>query len=488
MATPNVSYSFPANGLGNAPPSPSGVIAVVGPASAGTVALPASIGGSSQSVANVYGYGPMPDLAGNLAQSGATVVGVRSTATAGVVGTVTKNGSGATVMSVTGNSYDRYDVIVTCVRAGTVGGAAAPGITVSFDNGHTVSGEIRIPVSGNVTTFTAQTGMTLVFTAATIVVGDTFTFSAAAPTSTAAQVVTALQGLANGTEPFSYIYVTGSYNASDCATINTQIGTMRTAGWFVGGILESVDQTSTTTESAWMAALSSDFALTFQSNFTSIAAGYIPVQSAQNGWYLWRSIGWLAAIRLALVGVSRDLAAVSDGALVPVANGSAAVASFLPANKFVHDERITPGLDVDKFLTIRSFNPNTANGVGYYINNPRVMSSATSDYKYIQYVRIANEAARLSQSFWQMQLSADVLLDRSTGRILDSVALQLERGSDQSMQELVNNQDVSALQTVVSRVDDIINTETLTVTIKLVPKGYIKNIPISITFTKSIGG
>jgi hypothetical protein len=56
------------------------------------------------------------------------------------------------------------------------------------------------------------------------------------------------------------------------------------------------------------------------------------------------------------------------------------------------------------------------------------------------------------------------------------------------MAPLINAQDVSFLRTVVSRSDDIINTETLTVTIQIVPKAYVKQIPISITFTKSIAG
>lgn len=492
MSIPNVNYTFPANGLGNAPPSPSSIIAVVGPASTGTAAVPRSLGGSAQSVANVFGYGPMPDLAGNLAQSGTTVVCVRSTATAGVVGSVTFSGTGTSDLTVTGNSLDRYNVIVTVVRSGTVGDDAGPGLTFSFDNGRTTTGEIRVPTNGIVSTFAAQYGLTFTFTDtapnATMVAGDTYTLSAAAPTSTAAQVVTALQGLAAGSEPFSYVYVTGAYSAADCATIISQIGTMRAADWFVGVILESVDVSGSDTEADWMQDLQDDFTNVVQSNFASIAAGYIPVQSAITGCYFWRSVGWMAAVRLALVSVSRDLAAVADGALVPYQNANPAVALFVPTGKFVHDERVTPGLDADKFLTIRSFAPNTTANVGYYVTNPRVMSSGTSDYKYIQYVRIANEAARSSQSFWQLQLSSDVLVNPGTGRILDSVARQLEQGSDEAMAALINGQEVSALRTVVSRDDDIINTETLTVTIQIVPKPYVKQIPISVTFTKALGG
>jgi hypothetical protein len=316
-----------------------------------------------------------------------------------------------------------------------------------------------------------------------MVAGDTYRLSAAAPTSTAAQVVTALEGLKNGNEAFSYVYVTGAYSATDAATIATELGVLRTAQWFIGGILESADSDGSETEAAWMSDLSDEFILSFQSNFTSIAAGYIPVQSAQLGWYLWRSVGWLAAIRMSQVSVSRDLAAYADGALVPYAGAVPSVTSaFIPSGHFIHDERTNPGLDADKFLTIRSF----TGDVGYYVTNPRVYSAPTSDYKYIQYVRVADEAARLANVFWRQQLSADVLLNPSTGKILDSVALQLERSSDEAMSALVRNQNVSALRTVVSRTDDIINTEALTVTIQIVPLGYIKQIPISITFTKAL--
>lgn len=484
MAIPNVTFNFPANGLGNTPPSPSGIIAVVGPTSIGTAGSPTSLGGNAQNVVDVFGYGPAADLASNLVQGGSTVVVCKTAATAGVVGSVTHTGTGVSVMTVTGNSFDRYDVIVTVVRAGTAGSDPEPGFTVSLDNGRTTSNEIRMPADRTYEGLQAQCGIVLNFTAATLVVGDTYTFSAAAPTSTAAQVVTALAALQAGTEPFSYVYVTGAYDAADCVTINTKVGTMRDPGKvFAGLILESVDSDGIDSEATWMADLSADFDGTFQSNFASIAAGYIPVQSAVLGSYLWRSIGWLAAVRMSLTAVSRDLAAVADGALTPYKNASASLAGrFVPSGHFVHNENATPGLDADKFMTIRSF-PNL---IGFYITNPRVMSGPTSDYRYIQYVRVVDEAARLADIFWTQQLSADVLLNPSNGRILEVEAKKLESGSDEAMSALVRNQNVSALATQVARDDEIINTETLTVTIQIVPKGYIKQIPITVTFTKSL--
>ena len=81
MTIPSVNFTFPENGLGNLPSSPDTIFAVIGASSAGTVETPASVGGSAQNVVDAYGYGPAPDLAGNLISSGATVIFVRADST-----------------------------------------------------------------------------------------------------------------------------------------------------------------------------------------------------------------------------------------------------------------------------------------------------------------------------------------------------------------------------------------------------------------------
>lgn len=479
---PNVSLTFPEDGLGIAPQNPANIFAVFGASSAGTVATPTSIGGQPSNVVSGFGYGPAPSLAAALIQSGASVVFVKVTHTNGTVGTVTDNSTvGLSVMTVTGNPFDRYDVVVTVTRSGTAGSDPEPGFTVSLDGGLTVSGEIRMPTSRVYSGLAATTGLTLNFTAATMVAGESYTFSTTAPTVSAANVATAIAALKTSQLEFSMGYVCGGQAKAGVSTIADAVATLLPKKKFCRFFCEAVDADSGDSEATWMSEISADFA-GFESSLMVVAAGYISIRDLLTGASLWRSVGHLAAVRAAMVPVSRDLAKVSDGSLRPY-KGASAVNFTAPTGRFVHDEELVPGLNAERFLTIRSL-------VGYngaYITNPNLMSGPTSDYDLLQFGRIADAVARNTNTFFTGQLSRDLLLNPTTGKILEKEAKSLEAGNDSANRELVDNQEVSALRTTVSRADNITTTRTLTVSVACVPKGYLKTINITFQFTPSLG-
>lgn len=476
---PNVFFEFPNNGLGLTPLAPSNILAVFGASSLGDINTPTSIGGSPLNVSTQFGYGPGASLAANLIQSGATVVFTKVDSTPATPSAVTHVGTGVSVMTVTGTPFDRYDVIVEVLRAGTAGTDPEPGFRTTLDGGRTWSKEIRMPADRTYEGLEATTGLVLNFTAATLVVGDTYTFTVAAPTVIAADVVDALVALRQTTEPFSLVYVVGAFDRTDTATIVDTVATFIPKKKFCRVITETVDA-GVDTEADWMADLADDFA-GFESDLASVAAGYIGIRDVLTNAVLWRSIGQLAAIRAALVQVSRDLAAVADGPLPPY-KGAVPVDGTPAPGCFVHDEELVPGLNADRFMTIRS-----AVGLnGYYITNPNVMSGPTSDYDLLQFGRVADLCAYYTNIFFTQQLSNDILLNPSNGRILEKEAKSLEQGNNSANDQLTANQNVSALRTVVSRVDNLITTRTLNVSVQLVPKGYLKVINVTIAFTPSL--
>lgn len=476
---PNVFFEFPNGGLGLTPAAPSGIIAVFGASSQGPVNTPRSIGGSPANVSNDFGYGPGASLAANLVQSGATCVFTRVTASAGVAGAVTHTGTGDSDLAVSGAPFDRYDVVITVVRAGTAGSDPEPGFTISLDGGRTVSKEIRMPSDRSYEGLQATTGMVLTWTADTLVVGDTYEFSTTAPACSASDIADALVALRQTTEPFSLVYIVGALTRSQTALVVDTVGTFIPRKKFCRVITETVDA-GVSTETAWMAALEADFA-GYESDLSVVCAGYIGIRDVLTNAVLWRNIGQLAAIRAALVSVSRDLAAVADGPLVPWRN--AVPVDNVPApGCFVHDEELVPGLNDNKFTTIRS----VVGLNGYYITNPNIMSGPTSDYDLLQFGRVADLCAYYTNIFFTQQLSNDVLLNPTNGRILEKEAKSLEQGNDSANSELIANQNVSALRTVVSRTDNIIQTRTLSVSVQIVPKGYIKVINVTIVFTPSL--
>lgn len=475
MTIPNLNFTILSNGLGVAAPSPAGVLTVFGCSSAGTANTVQNPYLTSKQLIDAYGYGPGPDAAANLIDSGIPTIFVKTpSSTVGTAGSVTHTGTGVSVMTVTGTPLQRYDVVVTTARSGTAGSDPEPGFTISLDGGVTTSGEIRMPSNHIYSGLAATTGITLNFTAATMVLGDTYTFSTTAPEASASEVATAIAALKNAnaiTQQSALLWTPGSWTAAEATTITAAAADFIGKRKFPRIVIETRGINGGETEAQWMTAIENDYAA-FQSNLAVISAGEALVTSSINGVALRRNIAVLAMVRAGLVKIGRDLAAVEDGALVPKKNG-------VPVTTVYHDEEVTPGLDADRFMTIRSL-PGL---IGYYITNPNLMAAPTSDFSLLQYGRVMDEAARIARDFFTQKLSTDVRLNQKTGFILEKDARALESGCDTLLEQgLVANGNASAIQTIVSRTDNISSTKTLTVTITVLPLGYLKSISLTLSF------
>lgn len=480
---PAVNFAFPNNNLGQTPPSPGNIIAIIGPCTGPLIGAnePRTLGGSPQNVVDQAGYGPAADLAANLVQGGATVVVVPCAYAAAGPSAVTHTGSGLSVMTVTGDPFDRYmQVIVTVVRSATVGAATPPRITISLDAGLSATGAINVPADGVYHGIEVITGMTLNFSVNTMNLGDTYVYYVPYPTVSAADVVTAAIALRQSTEAYSMIYVAAPFNRADQETIISAIGTFEAKKRFVTLFTETLDANGGS-EATWMSTLSQDFE-GLATDITCVAAGYEPVQSVVLHSKMWRSIGWGAAVRASLVAISRDLGARADGPLVSYA-GSVPISKpvfALPYGLFIHDEGLVPGLNTDQFMTIMS----EVGLPGYYVTNPNLMSGPVSDYKLLQFRRISDEIARLTNIYFTQQLSSDVLLNAS-GLILDKEATKWQQANDTALGALVTNQNVSTLATTVGRDANIINDEPIPVTVRWQPKGYPKIFAVTVAMSRT---
>jgi hypothetical protein len=460
--------------LGNVAPSPSGTIAVFGTSSGGPSATPTGPYYRTDNLVTDFGYGPGVELAAQLIQSGIPVIFNKvDTDTPGDVGSITHTGTGTSVLTITGDPFDRYDVIVTPVKAGTAGTDPEPQFTISLDGGVTVSKAITMPANHVYAGLAASTGMTLNFTAATLVVGDTYTFETTPPLWAAADVATAVTALKNSTKEAGLIYVVGPAEKADANTISAATNEFEPANKFVSVILESRDFDGDS-EAAWMADLINDFQ-TFEptGQNVGVAAGYALIPSAISGVNFRRNIGQLAIVRAGLVAISRDLGAVEDGALLNNKTGN-------PVETVYHNEATNPGLDGARFITVTSYNGYPGQ---FFITNPNLMVDPSSDFTLLQYRRVINETARLTNIFFTAKLSTDVRLSRKTGFILERDARALESGNNSLLSAGITNPGYASFTaTIVSRVDEISSTKTLTVTVQVLPLGYIKTVNVTLTF------
>jgi len=319
-----------------------------------------------------------------------------------------------------------------------------------------------------------------------MVEGDTYSFSVPYPTVAAADIATAMVALRQSTEAYSMIYAAAPLSRTNTATVVATAGTFAAKKRFVRLLTETIDA-GADNEAAWMAALNADFE-GFASDITDISAGYAPVYSVALGCLMWRSIGWLGAVRASLVAISRDLGARADGALCSYGtvstNGPVMTKPTvaLPSGLFIHDEALVPGLNTNQFQTIMS----EVGLAGYYITNPNIMSGPVSDYNLLQFGRISDEIARLTNIFFTQQLSVDILLNPTTGLILDKEAQKWEQGNDTALQSLVTNQNVSALATSVGRNSNIQNDDPIPVTVRWQRKGYPKVFSVTVAMSRTI--
>lgn len=482
MTAPSVNLQILSNGLGNVPPSPANTVAIFGCSSGGTAATVQDAYRRSDNLVTDYGYGPGPDLTAQCIQSGIPTIFVKvTTNTVGAATAVTHTGTGTSVMTVTGTPLDQYDVIVTAVSDGTAGSDPEPLFNISLDGGETTTRSIPMPANRVYSGLAATTGLTLNFTAATFVEDDTYEFTTTAPTWAAADVATAIDALRANSREFGLGYVVGACSKSSADTILASVVQFLTSKKPVGFIVEARDiATSGETEAQWMASISADFA-TFTTDYIDVAAGYCLSTSALTKVEFRRSIGGLGIVRAARRNIGRDIGAVADGALCPNYGGTNETGPLagVPVDTVYHDEALNPGLDANRFMTVTSFPGQT----GYYITNPNIMCDPTSDFTLLQYRRVMDEAARVARNFFTRLLSTDVRLNRRTGFILERDALGIESGCNGQLNAaLVATGNASAVSCVVSRVDNISVTKTLTVTISIVPLGYIKSVNCTLTF------
>lgn len=464
MTAPNVSFTILSGGLGNSPPSPGGTVCIVGCSSSGTANVVSGPYASPAALVAAYGYGPGVECAAACIAAGLQPLFIKTpNTTAGASGAVTHTGTGASVMTVTtGVAYDRYDVVVTMTRSGTVGTDPEPGFTVSLDGGLTASGEARMPASGDYTI--PNTGLVIHFTTATIVAGDTYTFSSTAPAWGSSDITAAIGALKLSTKLAGLVHVVGPMSATIAGVYKTALGAFLAAKKPIRATCETVDISSN--EAAWMTAIENDYA-TFTSDLIGVCAGPILYGSALSGVQFRRSIGFPHIVRLGKIAISKSTGEVADGALDGVTT-------------VYHDEALVPGLDADRFITVSSI-PGL---IGYYVTRPNLMASVGSDFTEMQYGRVMDEAVRLTYNFFVQRLNSRVRLNKATGFILEKDARALESGNDAKLsQGLVAPGDASSIQTIVSRTDNISSTKTLTVTVKVLPLGYLEYITITMTFT-----
>lgn len=436
---------------------------------------------SLKTIQTTYGTGPMPEAAGfRIFNSGAPVIAMRTPPTnPGTSSAVTFAGTGTSAITVTLDgtvgAFDDSQTIFQVITGGTKGTA---GITfrVSRDKGRTWSPVIALGTAASYVI--PASGITLHFATGTLVAGDTATFYTIAPLWAIADVAACFATLSASTQEWSFAHVVGNATESDSAAVDGYMANMATAYRYAFAITEArdVNPDGSETEAQWITAIEASYAA-LSSVRVGVAAGMAQLRSPFTQQLNRRNAAWTIATRAVGVSVHVDLARVLDNALV---NTQFPDPTVLPLDSDVyHDERVTPGLDAARFMTLRTY----IGKPGVFVKNGNLMAPNGSDFTLVQYRRVMDLACRTTYNFFLNQLNNNVRLDKTTGFILEKDASTIEKDATLELKTvLVDAAHASNAFCVLSRSDNLSSTKTLHTTVRVEPLGYLKDIEVDMAF------
>lgn len=484
MSQPAVNLTELDGALGILPESAGRLFAVMGVSSIGTADTPAAFARITDLQTN-FGEGPAVEAAAYYIEKyGRPVVFVKTGATN--VGTfedgatTQQPGTGTSVATVDTPAtapQDDYDFYVLVTNGGTVGSA---GITLqwSLDGGRTLSPATALGVALSFV-IPESGGVTIDFAAGTLVTGDTITFRGLAPKWDTTEIGTALDALFASTQSWEICHVVGDIESADFDTIDPKFTGGFNSGkfrsWYGNTRMPLSPLGVPETEAAYKIALDA----IFDSKATvhgGICAGSAQTISSVSGRQYRRPISYAVAAFEQSVSEEINIASVRLGVVPGVsikdANGN-------PDLKY-HDESLNPGLDDSRFTVLRTWNEVQ----GVYVNRPRVLSAAGSDFDIYPKRRVLNIAHATLLSYFIRRLNEPILVDRNTGYILESEALEIETGARAAMRStLLAKPKASAVEFTLSRTDNILSTKTLTGSGRVIPLAYPEFIDLEVGFT-----
>lgn len=457
-------------------------LAIIGTADAGTANLPVGYSRKASVVSDFTG-GTLVQAAGEVIEKyGLPVTLVKSGASqAGTHDNLVTVKTGTSVITISGTtSNDDYIPAIKVTNGGTIGVA---GITLewSLDGGLNYSAPVALGVA-NSFTFPGSGGLSYAFGAGTLVTGDLALSLGHAPRWNTTEIGTALNALRDSSIGWEMVLILGAIDGSGFDAIETAFGDprMRTKTWIGNTRGPNYVAFVPETEAAYLTAINTIFSGRSTTHGCLCAGDCQDASGIDFRQYGTRHIAQAVGARLASVEEHIDIAAIDLGALPGVSirdpNGN-------PVPGQWHDELLNPGLDDARFTTLRSWDGYG----GVFVNNPRIFSTAGSDFEFVQHRRVLGLAERALYSYLVRRLSKPIRVSVKTGKILEEDAQEIETGADSAIRAVLmakpkaSGGGFSAGRFVqLSRDDLLLQTKTLTGQCRVVPLAYPKFIDFDI--------
>lgn len=399
-------------------------------------------------------------------------------------GTITAVGTSKP--TITGTPLDSTNVAVVFTTGGTI---ASSGIKfkISLDAGRTYGPTISL---GTALTYPIpDTGLTLNFSAGTIITNQVVRFSTVEPLWSTAGVLAAMNALQSSAYALSgwgSMMLTGFLTGADATTIQGYLNTFQTGKIYTRLLGAARDALLPTawggageTEATWMDSVMTDFGSTVAKRICVSAGHYnMPSQIPKSVAGLprfRRSLAWALGARQVTLQPQRHAGRVKDGPL-----GSIVVDAANDANDgfIYHDERLNPGFNGAKFASAKT----RIKKKGRFIDNPNLMSDTGSVFTLLPLGTVMDIACGIVNEVGTEDINEDIRLN-DNGTIFDNEAIAIEKRMRQALKDnMFAKNMISNYSVAVDRTNNVQTTSEVNVAVTIFARGYILQENITIGF------
>ena len=419
----------------------------------------------------LLGYSPLADKTMDSVESGSSLIYCIpvSASTSGTKSAVTKTVTGSGNMTVAGDPNNVFSVIVEITGQGRRNTAL---FRYSIDGGYSYSEELTVPLTGAYVM--PLTGLTVTFTegaspdeATSFKVGDKYSFTTTAPAMTNADVLTAIDKVRSISD-FELVHIVGESQPALWAAVSEKQQTLAdTYKKPVMFVLEAYAPGTDDTAEEYAASLQADKNTVSSTDIQVVAARSLYI--GMDG--ITREINNAGIVcgLYAKTSVQQSIGKTRDSAGMGIARSK--MLELRPAGI----EDYLGQLDAAKYLTFRTYE-----GLdGCFVTNARVMSSEGSDYLYAEDVRVKNKIMRVVRKEALQLLQDDI--------DMENVQAELETKAKfmtTPLDKMVQLKEISSATIIVPEGQDVIETQQMSVIVRYVSRGYIREIKVDLGRTK----
>ncbi len=136
----------------------------------------------------------------------------------------------------------------------------------------------------------------------------------------------------------------------------------------------------------------------------------------------------------------------------------------------------------NRYLFVRTHVGNADN----YFNDSFTLDEATSDYAYIENVRVIDKACRGVRANLLPYLNSPLLVDATSGKLASDTVSFLETTANKALEEMEKVGELSGFKVEIDPEQNVLSTSEVEIVIKQVPVGVMRHVLIKIGFTTKL--